>query len=252
MARKKKVSRMVSERALCSARLKTCRNKECRYRFKKGDKSWKCVKCGEDRHCGRMANIGSEVCNVHGAKGGAPVKAGKYTIPAQIAEYYNTIIADPDLMNLSINQAIFEARVQQLLLMVHENDSRGADAAMREGMLIIESAVNKATEEHPLLPDDVMVGITLIREALKPTILEKRYWRDIKELTETIRRLNDTERKYEMTSDQTFTAIQVVEAIALFSTIASKYIPTDKDRLAFAAEMRELTPRYRDKLNAPE
>jgi len=251
MARKKK-SRIADERSLCTARLKTCRNKECRYRFKKGDKSWQCAKCGEDRHCHRLANVGSDVCNVHGAKGGAPVQVGKYTIPAQIAEYYNTIISDPDLMNLSINQAIFEARVQQLLLMVNDNDSRGADQAMREGMNIIERAVNEATKENPISGDDVLAGISLVREALKPTILEKRYWRDIKELTETIRRLNDTERKYEATSDQTFTAIQVVEAIALFSTIASKYIPTIDDRLAFADEMKRLSPRYESRLNAPE
>lgn len=229
----------------CTARLKTCRNKDCQYRFEAGDLGWECPECGADRRCSNKSAKGYNVCRVHGAGGGRPPIHGKMIIPVQLVEAFNRIIDDPSLMSLSVNQAMLEARTNELLERVNDADTRGAHEAITAALLDIESALEQALRAQKVgkavLLTELALAVGRMRAAVDPVNTEARLWREIYNNLELTRRINDTERKWLHAYDQMFSSQQVVEAFVLHVRIALKYIAKD-DQAAYAREMRAYLP----------
>ncbi len=123
----------------CTANLKTCPilGGGCGYRYVKGDAKWqdggKCPQCGRDRRCGRWANTGYSVCQVHGAgsihKGRFPknnvknVDIFKPNLPQRMLDTYYSALTDERLYQLRSDIAILEARKQDLIKRVDTGDS---------------------------------------------------------------------------------------------------------------------------------
>lgn len=226
----------------CTARLKTCRNKECRFRFKAGDKSWKCPKCGIPRRCTNKASQGYNVCRVHGAGGGRPPIHGKMIVPVQIADAFNRIIGDSSFMSLAMNQALLEARTNQLLEQINEYDTSVAHSEIMSAIFKIENAMLDPDSINSI---ELARAVGQLKKAVDPVRIEYQLWGEVKDNLELTRRINDTERKYITQLDQLVPLGQVVEAFAIHLRIAMKYIVVTEDRGAFANEMRSLMPRIK-------
>ena len=107
---------------MCWARIKTCRICEHRYTREQYD-LWHCPACGEDRHCIASKIAGYQRCRVHG--GGSPGKgkivgrprSHRYTdvLSSDLVRDYRMGLADPDLLALSDEIALCDARKKSLI-----------------------------------------------------------------------------------------------------------------------------------------
>lgn len=254
----------ISKGQQCRARVKTCQNPECKYKFAAGDKSWNCPNCGRYRRCNAKAVHPFTVCRMHGAGGGRPPTTGKFIPPQQIADAYNAVYEDPSLLSLATNIALSEARTQDLLAMIDDNDIRAQAGDISVGLNMLLNAVVASAEEIervsgiPQFAEDedgepfewnlqnsewMIKQIREIREALTPAVHAQKVWRQVNEQLEITRRLNDTERKWIDQHDQMVPMSQVIEAMAIVIRMALKFIPNAQDRSKFAKQMRELVPK---------
>lgn len=245
---KKKEIIPISKGQQCRARVKTCTKRECKYKFRAGDKSWNCPECGTFRRCKGRAKYPYTVCRMHGAGGGRPPTEGKFIPPQQIAEAYNAVYDDPSLLSLAYNIALSEARTSDLLAMIDDNDIRAAAGEISKGINELLQAVYSAEEKM----NESGIGTTetrwmvdqanWIREAMQPAVQTQRVWRQVNEQLEITRRLNDTERKWIDQHDQMVPMSTVLESLALVIRMALKFIPNAQDRSKFAQQMRALMP----------
>ncbi|KKM97266.1 hypothetical protein LCGC14_1169900 [marine sediment metagenome] len=172
---------------------------------------------------------------MHGAKGGRPPKEVRITVPSQVADAFNRIYESPNLLSLSYNQALLESRIDQLMVQVQEHDASGAHKEILDLIAQLGRQVKEDKEEMNIW--DVRDTVAELKRVVEPVWIEWTLWNQALGFFESVRRMNDTERKYLAMYDQMIPADQVIEGLRVIINKALKYIALS-DQPAFADDMR--------------
>lgn len=221
----------------CTARTKTCR--ACSYRYKKGDKSWHCPKCGEERRCTNNAVEDRNVCRMHGGYAGRP-PSQKYRIAKDLTAAFSHAVSHPDLLNLNQEIALMAARQTDLMDRFENQDVSGVAKLAMRAANDIETGI--VTGNMTMTAE----GLTELRRALDPAMIQQSIWFQMQGNFEVIRRLQDTERRWLAASKQAISIEKVLELVLLLQRIMFRYIPTAQDRSECAREIRGYLPRKHD------
>lgn len=237
MARRSKEGIPEGRDGQCESRLKTCRN--CTYRFKKGDTSWYCKECGESRRCENDAVKGSNVCNVHGAKGGRPPGL-KFKVAEQLAAATAAALANPKLLSLHQEIALMMAMQDQLMERLEKVDVSAAGKQINNAADMIDTGMR--TGDMGLQAE----GMVRLRQAMQPLNVERSVYYQLIDNMETTRKLVDTERKWSTANKQMMEVSMVLDLIILIQRIMFKYIPSHRDRAVCAREILGYLPSRAD------
>jgi hypothetical protein len=234
------------EKKKCTARTKKCR--DCGHRYEAGDKGWNCPNCGEDRKCTNDAIYPYNVCRMHGAGGGRPPIHGKFSIPSKIADRFNAIRQDPELMSLAYNIALSETRTDELLQKVHDTDTSAVHHEVISAVRSMEFEVAKlkvwldSADVKDKVPDSkfaaIFNGVAALKDAIDPAQVEAKLWREITFHLDLTRRLNDTERKWATAHDQMIPISIAFDAIRTVMRDALEFITAPRDRKKFATRIK--------------
>lgn len=245
-AESKALSKTDEPRQKCTARVKTCR--KCGHRYEAGDKSWECPDCGTDRHCRNYAVYPYKVCRMHGAGAGRPPVHGKFTIPSRYADAFNRIRQDPELMSLSLNIALNETRLDELLKQLQELDTSAVHREIVNAVQQMEYDANRLAnwldrdDIRSRLPKEgfggLFRGMVMLKQAVEPAYIQQKIWQEINFHQELDRRLNDTERRWATAHDQLVPISIALEAMRTVMRDALEFIVDPKDRAAFARRIR--------------
>lgn len=176
----------------CGRRTKSCRN--CGYRYKGGDKSWKCPECGEDRHClVRVSQLG-DACRVHGGaslKGLASksLKTGRYSkyMPARMVDRYLEAVEDDELLSLRSEVAVMEARMAELFQALDRGDSVGRWEKLKDTLENLTRA-NRAGNKQA-----TATALYRLTSLIREGAAERETWDEIYKCMEQKRRLSTAE-----------------------------------------------------------
>ncbi len=185
---------------------------------------------------------------MHGAGGGRPPVHGKFTIPTKYADRFNAIRQDPELMSLTMNVAINETRIDELLLQIHDNDTAAVHQDISAAVRMMEYDVirlgNWLEKEKvaALIPKqgfgNILMGMVMLKQAVEPARVEEKLWHEVNFQLELGRRLNDTERKWATQHDQMIPIAIALEAIRTVMRDALEFIVPPEDRVTFAKRIR--------------
>ncbi len=228
----KSASGSETDESQCKARTKKCR--KCKHPFTKGDKSWECPGCGENRRCLSKSVGDYPVCRMHGAGGGRP-PGSKYNIAGVISKSFERIFEDNKLWEMGEQQAAMGARFEQLQLMLDDLDSHGIDVP--EILRVLEKAEGFLGEKK-LDTWKALQELSKIRELLDLANREYFIWNKIYENTEFMRKNADSTKKWLQANDQMIPVAELVQVITLFTKLAFVFIPNAKDRRVYADRIK--------------
>lgn len=214
----------------CGRRNKNC--KECKYRYKKGDKSWECPKCGFDRHCGNSKMHGYETCRMHGGKGTR--KKEKVILTEKLSATFNRIVEHDDLLELSFERGMVLSQLEELAKAWSESDTAGVGEEVDKGLSIAQAGVIARKTGQ------VQKGLNIINEARS---VERRKENLEKRLLDHVRvrqLLVTSDHKMRLDSEIQVTGTELAEVLAFFQSLMFTLLrerPTD--RVWFMRKFRE-------------
>ncbi len=234
----------------CIARTKVCA--KCKYRYVRGDKRMQCPVCGYDRRCKNKAVPGTTVCRMHGGASPAAKGSPKFRVAHQIYNAYNSLIANPELLNLSYEIAAVTARTDELMEQLDVHDARGAAPQINLALLELEGLLadglaRQRTKRNiqtdiPVHAESFKAVVHSMRSALQPANIERNLWDMLHQNLEMTRRLNETERKWLVSNEGMVPVVLVLEVLISIQRMTLKYVRSPEDRSAFAAELRAAMP----------
>lgn len=221
----------------CSRRTKTCspRRDGCSYRYKKGDKTWVCPKCGLDRRCMTDKTKATKTCRMHGGSGGRPHEP-KYVISNAIKTAFNRIIASPELLSLKDEIAMMGARTDQL----HHNLDEFAISHSWQDMTKSIDTAQKA-----LIYGDqktALKSVAFLAQAIEPLRAQYRIWEEIRENNKILTAMMDKQHRWNLDNEMMMSVEDVISFLARMTMLTIKYIPAPQDRKAFMREVRQYAP----------
>lgn len=179
------------------------------------------------RQCNRSAVNGKRVCTVHGGltPGGIAsphFKDGRYSksIPARLADKYQSALKDPQLLELKNEIALTDARLEDLLSRVDTGES---------GALWL--AVQQTWREYKTgTPAEKVKAAVLLDRLIEDALQDYQAWREIQEVLEQRRRLVESERKRLVEMQQYITSQQAMTLVAAMIGIIKENV-TDRNTL---------------------
>lgn len=225
----------------CQRRNRVCqvRSGGCGYRFKGGDKSWVCPKCGQDRRCSSKIVKGGKTCRMHGGtdSAGPSPKHMKYMAPQIILDNYNKVLSDPTLLTMSHEIGILTAYTQQVMDLLEDQNAALANQELRSAIGKIDKGVFN-------------LDMTLIREglrqayrALDPITIQILAWAEIKDNWKLQVIMAKAQNEWLKEQDEMMPRKHVLEVIIWMNRIGLKYIRDPLDRQAYGKEVLSLLPK---------
>jgi hypothetical protein len=150
--------------------------------------------------CKRAATTGMEVCHMHGgnSRKAGPMhhsfKSGRYSKALDgrtIQEMYERARADPHLLALTEDIALMVAKQQETLERMGQGETRDAWKAVSGFLAKARDAVSRGADGEA----ESFLGAA--SEVIDQRLAEERGWVEYAERAEQIRKLVDTERKYQ-------------------------------------------------------
>ena len=219
----------------------TPRNKRGRLSMPPDDR--RCLARSKQRQdrCQNYREPGLTVCRIHGAKSPSGFEAkgfqtGRYSraLPRHLTERFETLVADPEILDLSRDLALLDARAEELIARLESGESSQAWQAARDALTRLDAALREDDERELELSMRQLVGILSAAAGREAT------WRDIRELLQERRLLAETERRRLVDLHQMVT----VEELMLFASalvgIVNRYVDDQSTRTAIAVETRAL------------
>ncbi len=205
----------------CGRRNKSCR--KCKYRYKAGDKTWECPKCGTDRHCATPKMNGYETCRMHGGKG--TPKKEKIILSTKLSQTFNRILAEDGLLELSFERGMVLSQLEELYQSWAESDTSGVGLEVDKGLAIAQAGlVGQRTGQ-------VQKGLTIINNARsvekRKESLEKRSL----ELVKVRQLLVTSDHRMRLDSEIQVTGTELVEILSWFQSLMFTLLkdrPTDR------------------------
>lgn len=191
------------------------------------------------QRCKANAVTGMTVCRMHGGKTPSgpdlpQFKHGRHSkhLPKAMAEAYAASIGDPDLLNLTSELALLDARLGDQLARLEHVDpyvlkAELADLIGQLGLVAGNEAMVAA------------VGRKMMEVAQK-MIEEHKAWRDARETMELRRKTVETEVRRRTTMAQIMTAEQVMVAIGYIKRVFDELVPEAPKRRLFSERIRVL------------
>lgn len=206
----------------------------CGYRFKAGDKTWVCPKCGLDRRCRSNRVTKTRACRMHGAggdNGGRPPKQA-YAILSNLGPNYNEILRSKDLLDNSNQIAALDVIVNKLVEEMHQYDAGAAVDDMMKAYTMIANAQRYGNTSR------IRAGLDMLLEAMAPLRTSQQV-RDEIYTNYTLRnRMVDNQRKWALENKQMVPWIQVVEIVGVFQQLMFQYLPSGSDRSSFLKALK--------------
>lgn len=225
----------------CAKRNKSCqiRSGGCGYRFKKGDKSWVCPKCGQDRRCTSPKVFNAKACRMHGGAVGAGHPNPRYRAPMVIREDYNKALSDPELLTLGHEIATMIGYTQQLFDLLEQQNVVLAHQEVQRGLHIIEDGIS----DTDFLA--IRRGVQMIAKAMDPINLQIRAWREVKDNYKIQLAMAAKQQEWLAREDELMPRQHVLEVMIWINRIGMKYIKSVADRNAYGKEVIALLPSSR-------
>lgn len=233
----------------CTARTKNCR--ECGHRYKKGDKTWECPNCGEERRCTNMALDTYTVCRMHGARGGKPPNV-KTAIPQRFEKAFNHLAEHPYLWDLADQQIALNLRYSELfngLDDIEEThlsvDFQAVMKSLNDLEDTLRSLPTKNNAEYKALQNSFK-ALGKMRDEFMPAYREEVIWAKITHMGEYIRKNYDTTMKHLQADEQMVPIAMVIEVLSVINREALLFITDRQDRKTFNERLRVYFPRSQE------
>jgi hypothetical protein len=169
----------------------------------------------EGNRCGKPIVPGRKYCRLHGGMAAVGTangayKTGKYSkyFPEQLREKYHEFLRDPDLTTNRQEIAALEVRLSQLIEHVEEDMSQRTWAAWRR----LWNQFILAVRSGDGLKQAELVGV--MDEFMSSRTQQDRAWNDIERMSETRRKLADSEQKRLVQMQQVLTIEQAMMLMA--------------------------------------
>lgn len=205
----------------CGRRNKSCR--ECKYRYKAGDKTWECPKCGVDRHCATPKMHGYETCRMHGGKG--TQKKEKVILTDKLSATFNRILEEDELLELSFERGMTLAQLEELLKAWSESDTAGVGQEVDKGLSIAHSGLINRKESQ------VQKGLNIINEARSVEKRKESLERRSLELIKVRQLLVTSDHRMRLDSEIQVTGTELLEVLSFFQSLMFTLLkdrPTDQ------------------------
>jgi|GEM_PF-6923813 len=226
---------------ICAKRNKVCQQRSggCGHRFKKGDKSFICPDCGQDRRCIAKKISGGKTCRMHGgAKGaGRAPQTMKYMAPQIILDDYNKILKDPNLLTLSHEISLLSAHTQQIMDLLEDNNAAVANQELRSAIGKIDKG--SFNLDMPLIRE----GLRQAYKALDPITIQILAWTEIKDNWKLQSVMAKLQNEWLQQKEEMIPRKHIIEILIWLNRITLKYIRDPKDRQAYGKEVLSLLPK---------
>ena len=184
------------------------------------------------KRCTRWAMKGTTVCYVHGGPTPRGIaspnfKTGRYTkeIPDRLVEKYQESISDPDLLALSAEISLVDARLSDLLSRVDTGES-GALWKQAQAAFIDFRSANAAGDQ-----DKMTSALSELNRILNLGVDDYKAWREVGDVIEQRRKLVESERKRRTEMESMITAERQMLLIAGILGVIRENV-TDKTTLS--------------------
>jgi hypothetical protein len=191
------------------------------------------------QQCKRLAMKGKEVCDRHGGKSltgiaSPALRTGRHSkyLPQRMMEAYQTARQDGELLDLSEEIALMDARLSDLMSRVDSGESGHLWTKARQAFKDFEAA--------RIAKDSGAMGeaLTALQQALNRGVSDYAVWEQIQGLMEQRRKLVETERKRRI---DMHTMMRDDEAMLLVHYLLTSVTTHVKDRATLAAIQNDLT-----------
>ncbi len=220
----------------CKARTKNCG--QCKHRYVAGDKSWECPNCQKERRCKSTVVKGFDVCRMHGA-GGGPPPGTKYIIAKPLQAAFNRIYNDPTIWDMAEQQGVLGVRFEDLLIRTETIEETGGVPV--EDILKLVDKVSR-TMYSDKTRYQATAALQEIADKLDAEYREERLWKQIIEISETLRRNADSHKRWALQSDQLISVAEVIEVIQFLQRLAFMYIDDKFERKEYAQKLKQILP----------
>lgn len=189
--------------------------------------------------CKRHAAPGYDVCAIHGGKtprgiASPHAKTLRHSqhLPAGLFDRYQQAAADPDLLNLSAEIALTDARIDDLLGRLDEGDLAGAWVKLQDAFDTFRVAT--ATNDADLRAEAMMDMAALIEQGANDQLT----WTQLSELMNDRRRLVQTETKRRLAMQKMISADEGMALVVALANIVRTHV---HDRTILSAIQADLT-----------
>lgn len=177
----------------CNQLLWNCKNPDCDYRYTSRDDKF-CLECDWPRqYCAGYPIAGRTRCRFHGGKtligADSPSYKGRglsKSLPTRLFEQYNRSLNDADVLNMTPEIALLEARLTDLLSKVSDQPGFELWNKVKTAYAKFRSASREAEVRKALFELDRVITAGYI---------EASTWAEIKSLIEQLRKLKHTEKE---------------------------------------------------------
>lgn len=225
----------------CQRKNRVCqaRSGGCGYRFKKGDESWVCPQCGQDRRCVAQKITDRKTCRMHGdARGsGRAPSSMKYMAPQVILDDYNKVLGDPELLTMSHEIGMLTAYSQQVMDLLDEQNAVVANQLLRLAVQKIDKG------SYDLNMPLIREGLQEIYKALDPLTLQVLGWSELKDNWKLQVTLAKAQNEWLKDKDEMMPRQHVLEVLVWMNRIGLKYIRDPADRQRYGEEVLSLLPK---------
>lgn len=196
---------------------------------------------GTGKRCGNPAEPGYEVCRYHGGKtprgiASANWKHGKrsrYPLLGQLAEMHERAVNDPEILNLTQEIALLDARSGELLGKLGTGEAGSSWRAVVEGFDTLEKAI--LIEDA----DGIREGLTTLSDAVHNGSRDFELWHGIISIVKERRELVKAEQGRRSAMQTSLNIEDMVGVIRILNGIIRRNI-TDKEALGrISAELQE-------------
>jgi len=191
--------------------------------------------------CKRHATPGRNVCVIHGGKSLAgPLSAtyihGRYSkyLPHGLAAKYEEAITDPDLLNLSGEIALVDARAMELLSAVNSGDAPALWGKLQKasGELTAAQQTGDAFK--------LAIALNDMLDLIHRGSAEAARWQEIYNLFERRRKLVDSERRRREAMQNSVNAEGMMLLIAAIADLVNQNVTDPKARTAISGGLANL------------
>ena len=208
------------------------RSKQCKAKSKRSQ-----------RRCENPAMKGMEVCYYHGGKSKRGLDHPRYKTgmdskynkaPKDLQERYEKALQDPELLSMSHEVAIIDARLTHLIENSNTGDSKAAWEEVKKAVKVFRAA------QHVRNTDLMAQAWLEIEEAVEKGSREHDTWEEIVRLIEQRRKVAGGEMNRRLKLGQLITARQALELVTRISGIIQKRVPDESIRALIAGDIGQL------------
>lgn len=196
-----------------------------------------CHTTGE--RCKRHALKGREYCKRHG--GNSPIgpangawKGGRYatkSVPARLMERFEASLNDPDLMDLSREVSMLDARLDELFARIDKGESGAIWKALREADAEMDAAAKKRDKSGEA------AALGRVKALIKRGFADNAAWTDIYEAWELRRVHVQTDARIRRDKQESLNPKQSIALVAAMMECARIYVTESTQQRAFQAHL---------------